>query len=398
MSRRAREGHGLYGVKVFDFDRTKGDYLVPEEMAGVDPDVVAQPPATNSTYSSRSVAVFVIDCRSHKTPWKKGLAAYYGDLDGDFLGERQWRWLETALSRSRASVNIVVNGLQVHANIFPDGNVAEAWGRYPRAQQRLFDAMLQENVEAPILISGDVHMAQFMRKDCTSRQHGTKNTHPLIEMTTSGMTHSWGTLDAKRLVNPVPTTWQEWFESLVASSMMRLLHTVCPWTDLMVSESRQKLSWSSDKYENGGMDGAKTGKQYSLQRNFGELEFDWDEGTVSMRVMGEDESRSPLLAAKWTLDQLSGRVHMPGGKVTERDYLQAQQERGNASGEWTCVSYRGRASFVDLLAGYTTTGLALVLLVPFPFLLPTYMLLHLIRRYLRRSKVHPLDSGVSKMR
>ena len=42
-------------------------------------------------------------------------------------------------------------------------------GTYPLAQQRLFDAMLQHGVEAPILVSGDVHMAQPTEKSLAER-------------------------------------------------------------------------------------------------------------------------------------------------------------------------------------------------------------------------------------
>ena len=238
MTDRANQGLGLYGVKVFDFARPDGDYVVPDEVAGLDPDVIPYSRIySNSSssfsppYSNHSVAIFVLDCRSHKTPWKKGMAAYQNDNDGDYLGHRQWEWLEEALRRSHASVNVIVNGLQVHADIYPDGNVAESWSRYPRAQQRLFDAVLQPNVKAPLLVSGDVHMAQFMRKECKdSHIRNNANTRPLIEMTTSGMTHSWGTITNRDMVQPKPVTVKEWFESTLAASMMRLLHYLCPWS------------------------------------------------------------------------------------------------------------------------------------------------------------------------
>ena len=51
--------------------------------------------------------------------------------------------------------------------------------------------------QAPIFISGDVHHAQLLRKDCrkkcpSSSSSTTNDLRPLYEVTTSGMTHSWG--------------------------------------------------------------------------------------------------------------------------------------------------------------------------------------------------------------
>lgn len=181
MRQRAQAGHGVYGVKVFDFARPRGNQEVPDWEAGVDVDVALGPPS--DLYSNQTVAIFVLDVRTEKTPWKKGSDRYRPDYEGDFLGERQWQWFEKSIRRSRAAVNVIVNGLQVHAHRFPDGNVAESWAQYPRAQQRLFDAVLQDSVESPILVSGDVHMAQLMRKDCARKgEHRARRS--LVEMTT----------------------------------------------------------------------------------------------------------------------------------------------------------------------------------------------------------------------
>jgi hypothetical protein len=48
------------------------------------------------------------------------------------------------------------------------------------------------NVKAPILVSGDVHMAEYLRRDCKQITQLTKM-RSLVEVTTSGMTHAWGT-------------------------------------------------------------------------------------------------------------------------------------------------------------------------------------------------------------
>jgi hypothetical protein len=162
MAQRAKRGEGVYGVRVFDFSRPTGYELLSDIEAGIDPEVDRN---QSPSYSNESVAVFVIDIRSNKTPWiKQGIRKFFADYDGDFLGEVQWKWFQEAISRSHASVNIVVNGLQVHADKYADPNVAESWSRFPTAQNRLYQLLLQPNVQTPILISGDVHHASLSKK------------------------------------------------------------------------------------------------------------------------------------------------------------------------------------------------------------------------------------------
>jgi alkaline phosphatase D len=194
MYKRAERGYGLYGVKMFDFSRPAGQELVSDEEAAIDPDVVVSRNISSRRYLRKTVAIFVLDCRTNKTPWRKTSP----DYEGDMLGERQWQWFEAAIKNSRAEVNVIVNGLQVHPDVrLPDPNIYERWGAFPSARQRLYDAILQEGVKAPLLISGDVHMSQLMRKDCykwdpvSYRMLPATYRRSLIELTTSGMTHSW---------------------------------------------------------------------------------------------------------------------------------------------------------------------------------------------------------------
>jgi hypothetical protein len=384
MSRRARAGHGVYGVKLFDFARPNGQYDVSESDAAIDPDAfVHRQPHINPSYSNRTVAVFVLDVRTNKTPWKKGSAAYIPDQTGDFLGERQWEWFESAIRRSRASVNIVVNGLQVHANRFPDGNIAEAWGKFPRAQQRLFDNLLQPGVSSPVLISGDVHMAQMMRKDCVRRGDHESTPRALVELTTSGMTHSWGTLTSPPLFDPsTKPTWMERYQTFVAGTLIRLLHYSCPWTDLLDGENTAS-----------GTTAATKGLQFSLEKNFGELEFDWDRRIVSMKVLGENfDGANPLLFAEYSLDQLSGHAPVESYHLTSVDFGKEATMQSPES-EWICINHRGRDSQLSHMLGHLATGVVLTFLVPFPLFLPGLVFCLLARRASTKSRnPHPIEA------
>ena len=382
MSRRARAGHGVYGVKLFDFARPKEQYEVHEWEAGIDPDaVVGSALPVVPPFSNETVAVFVLDVRSNKSPWKKGSAAYLPDYEGDFLGERQWKWFEQAIRRSQASVNVVVNGLQVHANRFPDGNIAEAWSKYPRAQQRLFDILLQPGVSSPVLISGDVHMSQIMRKDCVRRGEHDSLPRPLLELTTSGMTHSWGSLTSPPLAHPTKRpSWREVYESLVAGTMVRLLHYTCPWTDLLHGGDAE------------GSGTLGTGLQFSLQKNFGELEFDWGERTVALRAFGENSRAGapPLLQAEFSMDQLSGSAPILNDHLRRQDF-QYEERNHLPESEWICLNHRGRENKMSHMLGHLYTAVGLAFLVPFPFALPGLAILILGRlAKAKRVQSHPL--------
>ncbi|GMI19030.1 hypothetical protein TeGR_g9292 [Tetraparma gracilis] len=124
-------GKGVYGVKVFEFgggapriyhEATRGgEYKFPGLGEG-DP--------------GSKIAVFVVDCRTNKDAWPPGIDMSNTAGTGlDFLGEGQWAWLEEALGKSDARVNVLVNGLQVNsANRIPSGNVAEVRARAKRGE------------------------------------------------------------------------------------------------------------------------------------------------------------------------------------------------------------------------------------------------------------------------
>ena len=131
MATRAAKGLGVYGVQVFDFASNTNPRLLTDLEAGIDPDVV--PDKNNQNKDSQSstnqlVAVFVLDVRTNRTPWKQNFPDRYSrDPEGDFLGEQQWAWFENAIGRSNATVNIVVSGIQVHAPWYYDSNLIENW-------------------------------------------------------------------------------------------------------------------------------------------------------------------------------------------------------------------------------------------------------------------------------
>lgn len=104
MYQRALQGKGVYGVQLFDFSRdpeasiTHDDvlwgngYWVPEDEALIDPDVTpGRNDSAKPTYSTtHSVAIFVLDVRSNKTPWPNKIKHSTPNHSTTSTGIEQW--------------------------------------------------------------------------------------------------------------------------------------------------------------------------------------------------------------------------------------------------------------------------------------------------------------------
>ena len=350
MRQRAETGEGVYGVAVFDFDRE--NELLSDKEAGIDPEV----PARETPLSDKSVAIFMIDVRSNKDPWNSN--GVKTDYQADFLGDKQWRWLEEGLRRSTAAVNILVSGLQVHTDRFIDGSIAEEWSRFPMAQHRLYQALLQPNVQAPFIISGDVHMGEFLRRDCQTPSSSSKQAkpsrRPLMEMTTSGMTHSWGTNFCSRPEPSNPVCRSTYLQSVLKSAM-HWAHLNTVWKELVHDEVTHI-------------------PQYTLQANFGEFEFDWEDRSITMRIIGKDGVE--LVTRNWTMDALSGQESW--GRSTLRDHhfdeaaqILTDHSAGSATmNDYYCLPYRGPQTTSHKYFGFITSFTMIAMGMFLPILLP----------------------------
>jgi hypothetical protein len=80
-------------------------------------------------------------------------------------------------------------------------------------------------------------------------------------MTTSGMTHSWGSVPSNPVDSPEqqPAIYDR-YGSFVAASLMGVLNNICPWTDVMLSNTTPKLIGMRELAECEGAESAKTGK------------------------------------------------------------------------------------------------------------------------------------------
>ena len=112
------------------------------------------------------VKVILLDDRTYMDAWCP---------EGDTLGEIQWEWLQNEL-QTETDLFLIMNGIQV--NVEDRISITEKWHEHSR--KRLLD--LLQKYSNSILITGDVHYAEILEVSCYG--------FPLIELTTSGLTHS----------------------------------------------------------------------------------------------------------------------------------------------------------------------------------------------------------------
>ena len=72
---------------------------------------------------------------------------------------------EKDYKNSDSTINIIVSGIQFLPTF--RHRYGEQWSAYPKERQRLIDLILQNpKIKNPIIISGDVHFAEFLNLKC----------------------------------------------------------------------------------------------------------------------------------------------------------------------------------------------------------------------------------------
>jgi alkaline phosphatase D len=135
----------------------------------------------------KKVKILLLDGRYFRDfliPNPSRKSRYLPNEEGDMLGEKQWNWLEEQLTGSDADLHIIVSGVQV----IPMEHPYEKWANFPSARKRFFQLLAKTQPPNVFLLSGDRHLAEMSRLDLKGLPH------PLYEITSSGMTHSAGTV------------------------------------------------------------------------------------------------------------------------------------------------------------------------------------------------------------
>ncbi len=101
--------------------------------------------------------------------------------EATMLGETQWDWLQNQLQSSKATYTIIVSSIQ----FLSAEHGFECWGNMPLEINRLENLLRTTNTKNAIILSGDRHISEISKKEVTGL------TYPLIDFTSSGLTHSY---------------------------------------------------------------------------------------------------------------------------------------------------------------------------------------------------------------
>ena len=102
---------------------------------------------------------------------------------GDILGQSQWDWLAQHLANPAPTLTLIVSSIQ----IIPDEHPFETWANYPESRARLLEMLVNCGRPGVIILSGDRHFSEISRLE-------RPGLYPLYEITSSSLTHAWGSL------------------------------------------------------------------------------------------------------------------------------------------------------------------------------------------------------------
>ncbi len=133
-----------------------------------------------------NIKVIILDTRYFRSPLKKSNTEDrrympYEDGKGTILGEAQWKWLEKELENNFSDFVIIVSSIQ----FLSSEHGFETWGNFPHEVEKLKKLLASKAVRNAIILSGDRHISEFS----TTKVKGLK--YPLIDFTSSGLTHSY---------------------------------------------------------------------------------------------------------------------------------------------------------------------------------------------------------------
>ena len=248
------------------------------------------------------VDVVLLDGRYHR-----GRTAAEG-----LLGEAQFRWLEGHLRASAAwaRATVVVSPVQVLATK-ERPSPAEGFFEFPDDRARLLNLLANRSA---LIVSGDVHYAELSAYACAGGR-------TVPEMTTSGLSHSWGSRLPAHYDGP-------------------LIHRAKHFAMAVHQRVLQGRVW---RYKYPG--------EHYLGLNAGEVDVTAE--AVTARVL--DHRGRVRLERRWTLDELRG------------------------DGDGACEPHRGVATRLDVLIGFS--AVFIVLLCPLALVaLVAAALLRRIRR------------------
>lgn len=123
--------------------------------------------------------VILIDNRYFATPHDR--------TNSTMLGADQRNWLEAQLKESTADLHLIVSGSQFASN----KHKWDSWQKYPQEREWMLD-LIAETGQSVIFLSGDRHIHEISAIETASIPY------PLVDITSSGLTHSWESFSGER--------------------------------------------------------------------------------------------------------------------------------------------------------------------------------------------------------
>lgn len=157
----------------------------------------AQTPGIYGSYwvesDSRRVQIILTDSRYFRSPLKRASSSdcSAGDIvptddpEANMLGDTQWTWLEQAL-QADADLHVLVSGIQV----LPNEHCFERWGSMPTERRRLLEFVGHASAHT-VILSGDRHLGEISELPA---DHPQNVGYPLVEVTSSPLSarYGWG--------------------------------------------------------------------------------------------------------------------------------------------------------------------------------------------------------------
>jgi alkaline phosphatase D len=139
-----------------------------------------------------NVNVIILDTRyfrSALTPSENPEMRYQPNVygKGTMLGNVQWQWLEGELNSSTADFNLIVSSIQ----FLSAEHGFETWGTMPHEVDKLKNMISTSKAKGVVILSGDRHISEFSKTTIDGVDY------PLIDFTSSGMTHSYSSFDGE---------------------------------------------------------------------------------------------------------------------------------------------------------------------------------------------------------
>ncbi|WP_290476844.1 MULTISPECIES: alkaline phosphatase D family protein [unclassified Leeuwenhoekiella] len=141
--------------------------------------------------SGKKIKIIILDTRYFRSNLKRSAnpeKRYDPTTDSSktMLGKTQWDWLAREL-QDKTDFTVIMSSIQFlsHEHGF------EAWGNFPYEVARFEGLIKNSNANGVILLSGDRHIAEFSKKEIPGLQY------PLIDFTSSGLTHTYTAFDGE---------------------------------------------------------------------------------------------------------------------------------------------------------------------------------------------------------